>query len=278
MDPLTVRTASPHPFKLAPQLGGLTTPPAQPRLDVGVAQPHLVIPCRCVDGPHVGSMLDAVAARLYARAMSPTDDLLSDAARAQKLEAAVRTSKDAEKPRRHSCGSASVADHEAGLRAHEQVLARWNDALRGLFTRADALEGALREMDPDAIDQVLTFLEADLTFHRSGYLKADLMHRLANLKTLDLRTRARMQDVVVARLQRPQARLFRHAVRLADAVWDEPFGERISCLSTGDDVGALEARRLLYMRSHHGHWPPQATAETEAPAKPLRHRSRPCSG
>ncbi|HEU0132799.1 MAG TPA: NUDIX domain-containing protein [Mycobacteriales bacterium] len=117
-------------------------------------------------------------------------------------------------------------------------------AVRAFETPVRETVAALRRGDPGAVEEALAFLEADPRCFRSGYLKADVMHALAQRDLRDVRDRVRA--VVAHRLRHREPRLLRHAARLAAAVWDEPLRRLVEEVrDTGDETQRAEAARLL---------------------------------
>jgi hypothetical protein len=115
--------------------------------------------------------------------------------------------------------------------AHD--LDTWRDAaanfhveLHALYDPLENTKQGLREGDVAAAEDALSFLAADPWCFRSGYMKSDLMHLLAN-RMVDHIERSRLQIVVLQRIANPQPRLLRATARLAAAVWDEPLAERL---------------------------------------------------
>jgi hypothetical protein len=99
--------------------------------------------------------------------------------------------------------------------------------------------------DVAAVGPALAFLEADPRCFRSGYMKADLMHALANGPNLQP-VRARVQAVVLHRVRHHEPRLLRHAARLACEVWDDELESAIRELQRdGDERQCADARQLL---------------------------------
>lgn len=102
----------------------------------------------------------------------------------------------------------------------------------------------LKAQDRSAIPTALAFLEADPECFRSGYMKADLMHALANGPDLN-RHRARVQGIVAHRLRDPRPRLLRHTARLAAAVWDDDLDRQVAEIyDLGDERQRRDAERL----------------------------------
>lgn len=130
--------------------------------------------------------------------------------------------------------------------------AAWSESTRRLKADMEALEAPLRDLsrrlragDPAAIRPCLDFLLADPYCFRSGYLKAELMHRLANGPALVGRDREDAQAVVLMRVTEPQVRLLRHAARLAVAVWDDGLLRRLQALAVSGDADPLVIGDLL---------------------------------
>ncbi|SQD99750.1 hypothetical protein FMEAI12_5590018 [Parafrankia sp. Ea1.12] len=89
---------------------------------------------------------------------------------------------------------------------------RFDLAVRDFYSRFDRAAKALRSGEPEEVETAVQFLEADPWCFRSGYMKAELMHRLANGPDLDAHHH-RLHDVVGRRLTEPQPRLLRHTAR-----------------------------------------------------------------
>jgi hypothetical protein len=88
---------------------------------------------------------------------------------------------------------------------------------RELCRIAGALVSVLRRGDPMAVEAAVRFLEADPWFFGSGYGKQKIIRRLVQLDLApDLR--ARLQNVVLARVERNRGQGLRYYCRLARAL------------------------------------------------------------
>jgi hypothetical protein len=134
--------------------------------------------------------------------------------------------------------SLRVALHRAydGRDGSAAAANEWRDAA-GAFRSAvaefyapfdDVLAG-VRAGRTDAIEDAARFLAADPWCFRSGYLKADLMHALANAP-LPGHVREPLREVVLRRIVDRQPRLLRYAAQLAANVWDEELEAQIARL------------------------------------------------
>jgi hypothetical protein len=91
----------------------------------------------------------------------------------------------------------------------------------------------------DAIEEATRFLVADPWCFRSGYLKAELMHALANTP-LPSDVIQPLREVVLRRITDRQPRLLRYATQLASHVWDRELEAQVAHLET---EGSPEQRR-----------------------------------
>jgi hypothetical protein len=147
---------------------------------------------------------------------------------------AIRAATDEINRRHHELKLAHQArpyDAEAHHRAAQRLL----DAVLPFYASFRAVRAGLRTADPEAIEAAFVFLELDPWCFGSGYLRADLMHAVANLP--DLRGyEKRAQAIVLGGLTRPRPRLLRHNARLAAAVWNEELGHAVHDLAAGGDA------------------------------------------
>ena len=135
----------------------------------------------------------------------------------------------------------------------ESIRRAWERATEDLKAELDnfyaPINDALRKLRAghrDAVEDVLDFLAADPWCFRSGYMKAKLMHALANGPTLTGEERRRAQRVVVHRLLSPQPGLQRHARRLGAAVWDVTLqSEVLDLVAQPEGTISREAKRLV---------------------------------
>lgn len=89
--------------------------------------------------------------------------------------------------------------------------------------------------DARAIDAAIQWLRFDPFCLWSGYLKRDLMRSIAKQK-LSTRQAAAIQGVLLEILPRGRREEFRDSCRLARAVNDQPFRDRLRALTHGDDA------------------------------------------
>lgn len=149
--------------------------------------------------------------------------------------------------KRHETGVTARADHLAALhaalhRAYEardgstatdqawaRAAAEFNEACRLFYEPYERILAGVRNGRSEAIEEAVRFLLADPWCHRSGYLKADLMHALANT-ALPPQVVGAVRDVVVRRITNRQPRLLRYAAQLAANVWSDSFERELEKL------------------------------------------------
>ena len=103
----------------------------------------------------------------------------------------------------------------------------------------------MRNGQADAIEEAVRFLVAAPWFFRSGYLKADLMHALANTR-LPTEVVNQLRDVVVRRITHRQPRLLRYAAQLAANVWSDSFERELEGLAAhGSPTDRAAARSVI---------------------------------
>lgn len=135
---------------------------------------------------------------------------------------------------------------EQAWRAWEDSAARFKELVQQFYAPLETALSSVRRGKPPAVDAALDFLESDPWCFRSGYMKADLMHALANAPWLGAQARQRAQRVVLHRLLEPEPRLARHAARLAAAVGDDEFDREVRSLGErGSESQRLQVARLL---------------------------------
>jgi hypothetical protein len=99
--------------------------------------------------------------------------------------------------------------------------------------------------DAQAIESAVTFLEVDPLFHRSGYIKADLLRHLKRAQ-LSEDQKSRLRKVVIARVQGPDSREFRHYARIAPMITDESLRDALQVIrQSTDPVKARHAEWIL---------------------------------
>ena len=143
------------------------------------------------------------------------------------------------------------ADLDLAVRNRDKDLERWHRAaeafkiaLTEFYAPFERASDSLRDSD-DELETAVQFLEADPWCHRSGYMKAKLLQRVAKWPARS-RYQARLEDVVMLRLSKPEPGLFRPAARLASDLWNERLQGRVDELRrTGTSTQRTAARRLL---------------------------------
>jgi hypothetical protein len=104
--------------------------------------------------------------------------------------------------------------------------------------------------DLNAIGAAVDFLESDPHFHRSGYIKADILRYLKRAD-LDERQRDRLRRVVLDRVRGPDTREFRRYCRIA-TVLDSGWFRRslMDQLENPDPVTKRHAEWVLIALEH----------------------------
>ena len=93
---------------------------------------------------------------------------------------------------------------------------------RGIWQRSGAADwwtDLARIGDPSPLDMTITFLENDPWFHRTGYVKADLIRFICKLVRLTDSESVRLQRVVLAAIDFRDRREFRWYIELAKKVY-----------------------------------------------------------
>jgi hypothetical protein len=182
------------------------------------------------------------SAGIHAPSMSGvTDRMASQAAllaRADLLEAKRRAC-HAAFARRGAKGSPTWAAWEESAAALREAFAQmYPPSLYAAITR-------LRSGELTAVDESITFLEADPWCFRSGYVKADLISALAGLP-LDDEARARLRDVVVRIADDDRSRReMKWYRRLATSIMDEPLRAALAERTRHSDPAAAQRARYL---------------------------------
>lgn len=128
---------------------------------------------------------------------------------------------------------------------HQASVDRWHKLMSALYDPLHAARESALRGDPSARDVLVTFLEADIYCHRSGYFKADAISALTR-GPLTEGERRRLTAVVLAAATGRSRREFRSYVRLARAVDDPALRSRLETLATAPDRRtARHARWLL---------------------------------
>ncbi len=117
-------------------------------------------------------------------------------------------------------------------------------ALDEFYEPFDRASDSLRDSD-DELETAVDFLEADPWCHRSGYMKVKMLRRMAKWPARS-RFQARLEDIVLLRLSKPEPGLLDPTARLAAKLWNEGLHERVEDLRrTGTATQQTAAQRLL---------------------------------
>jgi hypothetical protein len=131
------------------------------------------------------------------------------------------------------------------LSAYQARVDRWHTLMSELYVPLNAARESALRGDWSARQALVTFLEADVYCHRSGYFKADAISALTR-QTLTAAERTRLIEVVLAAVKGADRREFRSYVRLARAVDDPDLRSRLETLcSSADRRTARHARWVL---------------------------------
>lgn len=180
----------------------------------------------------------------------------------------------------HAATKATFArrdDNDERWEAWQEACLRFNtsyDALAfpgGIGTAMSLLENN----DPNTIEMVVQFLEADPWYFHSGYHKADMLKQLRHAPLSEVQ-RKRLQQVLVARIQGPETpREFRWYCHLARFISDADFARQVTGLAeSADSVTVLHAQWVLsQLRSARGSLGPVA-ADHGASAAPGKTAER----
>lgn len=107
-----------------------------------------------------------------------------------------------------------------------------------------ALEGP--PGDPERLERLVQFLEADVYCHRSGYMKSDAIRAIRRIPTIAEPVRSRLQRVVIRLIDGPDRREFRDYIRLAKKVDDHALREQIRTRANSEfEIVARHARWML---------------------------------
>jgi len=132
----------------------------------------------------------------------------------------------------------------------DPIAARLRQVLEANYEPVLAAIRDLKAGSAGSVMVLLDFLLADPWCFRSGYVKADAMHALANrAQLLTAVQRRAAQEVVLHRLRHREPRLLRHAARLAMAVWDDSLEERVRGLAAAGGEPGMDALCVLESRA-----------------------------
>lgn len=126
----------------------------------------------------------------------------------------------------------------------------FNEACQSFYEPYVEVLAGVRNGRADAIEEAVRFLVADPWCFRSGYLKADLMHALANT-VLPTHVVDTLREVVVRRIKDRQPRLLRYAAQLAASVWSDSFEHELESLRTRGSPADQAAAQSVIDGAHH---------------------------
>lgn len=121
---------------------------------------------------------------------------------------------------------------------HEAAMA-FRAAVEAFYAPYEEVLAGVRAGRLDAIEEATRFLVADPWCFRSGYLRAELMHALANTP-LPSHVHEPLREVVLHRIVDRQPRLLRYATQLAASLWDQELEAMVARLEV---EGSPEQRR-----------------------------------
>ncbi len=131
---------------------------------------------------------------------------------------------------------------DGAARANEawsEAAAAFRSAVEAFYAPYEEVLVGVRAGRTEEIEQATRFLVADPWCFRSGYLKAEMMHALANTP-LPHQVIQPLRQVVLHRIADPQPRLLRYAAQLAANLWDDDFESQIRRLQ--HDAGSGRER------------------------------------
>lgn len=114
-------------------------------------------------------------------------------------------------------------------KAWSEAAASFRSAVEAFYAPYEEVLAGVRAGRTEEIEQATRFLVADPWCFRSGYLKEEMMHALANTP-LPHHVIQPLRQVVLHRIADPQPRLLRYAAQLAANLWDEDFETQIGRL------------------------------------------------
>ena len=141
--------------------------------------------------------------------------------------------------------SEAKVEHLARVGWYHELMAGLYDPLTRAIERVD--------IDQDAVETIVRFLEADVYCHRSGYAKADVIRALKRSSNLDEATRERLRSVVLNVVEGPDRREFRSYVRLARFVDAESFRAQLRVRLHADSRPVARHARWVLEGLEHGH-------------------------
>ena len=105
----------------------------------------------------------------------------------------------------------------------------------------------LKQRDLTGLEGILRFLESDLWYHGSGYIKADLLTALCKVHLkLPADSVPRLQQIVLNTVRSHDRREFRHYCRLARHIDDSDFRTQLEQLRQDPDEGVRRRARWIF--------------------------------
>lgn len=149
----------------------------------------------------------------------------------------------------HRAYDARDGSAAANKRWHEAATA-FQSAVQAFYAPYEAVLEGVRAGRRDAIEEATRFLVADPWCFRSGYLKAELMHALANT-LLPSHVLEALREVVLNRIVDRQPRLLRYATQLAASLWDQELEAKVTRLEVEGSPEQRRAAAQLRSGAHH---------------------------
>lgn len=134
----------------------------------------------------------------------------------QKIEALVKAVKEASQQRNQNPQAWQQAA-DAFKKSYDIL------AFPGGWEQAQQL---LQKEDPAIIETAIVYLEADPYFHRSGYIKEEILHILKRI-SLSKEQIAQLQTLILTALQTSTDRVYKAYCKLANVIQDSAFQEKI---------------------------------------------------
>ena len=157
-----------------------------------------------------------------------------------------------------------AAERNASSEAKQQ----WQEAAREFHSRYDELAfpgglakllSDLRNKDTNAVEMAIRFLEADLRFFRSGYIKEGVIQLFVKVE-LSEQQRERLRNVVIAKINAQRTREFRRYCRLAAHLFSLEFRAKVEELKVDGDSQRKQKKWVLQYLA-------QAEKENRKPSK-----------
>lgn len=136
----------------------------------------------------------------------------------------------------------------AATKKWHDAAAAFRSAVEAFYAPYEQVLAGIRAGRTDSIEEATRYLVADPWCFRSGYLKADLMHALANAALPD-HVVPPLREVVLHRIIDRQPRLLRYAAQLAANVWDQDLEAQITRLEREGTAAEQRAAEQVSARA-----------------------------